>query len=96
MSDDGKSNYEALMDFVCVKWGFCGCVKNEKPLHVDDLIPPDGPVSADQFVEWIFLADNMNPNVDPDKWNKAKKAIKSAFIEKMGGDIVDAKLLRWP
>ncbi len=90
-----KTGYDALMDRVCVGLGFCGCVKNGKPLHVDDLIPPDGPVTADQFVERLFLADNMNPNADPLRWAPLKQKIKAAFVEHMGGDIVDAASLRW-
>jgi hypothetical protein len=89
-----KSNYDALMDVVCVGWGFCGCIKRDKPLHVSDLIPPEGPVTADQFVEWVFLADDMNLNHDLDKWQRYKDAIRAAFIEHMGGEIVDARMLQ--
>jgi hypothetical protein len=53
------------------------------------------PVTADQFVEWVFLADGMNPNVRPEKWQRIKDAIRAAFIEHMGGEIADAKALRW-
>lgn len=90
-----KTGYDALMERVCVGLGFCGCVKHGKPLHVDDFIPPSGPVTADQFVEWVFLADNMNPNADPKRWDPTKQGIKAAFIEHMGGEVVDAKALRW-
>tara|TARA_R100001244_G_scaffold6593_35_gene8427 strand:- start:1106 stop:1399 length:294 start_codon:yes stop_codon:yes gene_type:complete len=90
-----KTGYDALMDIVCVGWGFCGCIKNDKPLHVDDFIPAEGDVTADQFVEWVFLADNMNPNSDPEQWHRHKQAIRAAFIEHMGGEIVNAKLLQW-
>jgi len=90
-----KTGYDALMDRVCVGLGFCGCIKNGKPLHVDDLIPGDGPVTADQFVEWVFLADNMNPNADPKRWTPIKQQIKAAFVEHMGSEVVDAAALRW-
>jgi len=52
-------------------------------------------VTADQFVEWVFLADNMNPNDGPDWYPTHKSNIRAAFVEHMGGDVVDAKLLRW-
>jgi hypothetical protein len=90
-----KTGYNALMERVCVGLGFCGCVKNGRPLHVDDLIPSEGPVTADQFVEWLFLADNMNPSVDPKRWEPTKQMIKAAFVEYMGGEVVDAKSLSW-
>jgi len=90
-----KAAYDALMHCVCVDWGFCGCVKNDKPLHVDDLIPETGDVTADQFVEWVFLADNMNPNSDIEIWQKHKDAIRTAFVKHLGGDVVDASQLKW-
>ena len=83
-----------LLDFVCER-GFCGCIKNDKPLHVDDIIPDTGPVHVDQFVEWVFLADNMNPNSEPERWKKTKEVIREAFIEHMGGELVDAKKLQF-
>ena len=89
-----KGGYDALMHEVCVVWGFCGCLKDGEALHVDLLIPPNGPVTADQFVEWVFLADGMNPNVDVERWRPHKDAIRAAFIEHMGAEEVDAANLR--
>lgn len=87
--------YNALMETVCVKLGFCGCIKKERPLHVDDLIPSEGIVHADQFVEWVFLADDQNPNSDLEKWQQCKNEIRQAFIECMGSATVDVKLLQY-
>jgi len=91
-SDGNETGYDALMQEVCVEWGYCGCIKDDQALHVDLFIPPDGPVSADQFVEWVFLADNLNPNLRPESH---RKALCEAFVKHMGGNIVEAKLLRW-
>lgn len=77
------------MHVVRVEWGFCGCLKHERQLHVDQLIPSEGLVRADQFIEWVFLADDMNPNIDPERWSRQKAAICTAFIKHMGGDAVD-------
>lgn len=85
-----RSPYEALMHDVCVGLGYCGCIKHDRPMHVDFLIPPYGPVTADQFAEWVILADNMNPNTDGHKTE-----IREAFLKHMGGEIADAALLRW-
>ena len=90
-----KVGYDALMHEVCVGWGFCGCIKDDQPLHVDLIIPTYGPVTADQFVEWVFLADGMNPNAEPEKWQRHKAAIRAAFIKYMGSEIVDAAQLQW-
>ena len=90
-----RSGYDALMDEACVGWGFCGCIKHDQRLHVDLFIPPEGPVTADQFVEWLFLADNQNPNHEPDRWRRHKEALRAAFIRHMAAETVDARLLRW-
>ena len=90
-----QAGYDALMHEACVEWGFCGCIKRDQPLHVDFLIPPAGPVTADQFVEWLFLADNLNPNHELERWQRHKEALRAAFVRHMGAEVVDARLLRW-
>jgi hypothetical protein len=91
-----KTGYDALMHDVCVGYGFCGCIKDGEPLHVDHFIPSEGMVSADQFVEWLFLADDMNPSsYTGARWDALKQKIRSAFVEHMGSDVVDAARLRW-
>jgi hypothetical protein len=87
--------YDALMEEICVGLGFCGCIKDGRPLHVRQLIPSSGPVTADQFVEWVFLADNMNPNTRPMRWENLKGKVRQAFLRHMGAEVVDAKLLKW-
>lgn len=83
--------FDALLEEVCVTWGYCGCIKNDQTLHVSLLIPPEGPVSADQFVEWLCLADDVNPNTQP---LDIKAGLRAAFVTHMGADAVDARLLR--
>ncbi|MEO6360600.1 MAG: hypothetical protein ABIO43_08515 [Sphingomicrobium sp.] len=90
-----KSGYDALMHDACVVWGFCGTIKHGCSLHVDLLIPPAGPVTADQFVEWLFLADNLNPNSEPARSQRQKEALRGAFVKHMGAETVDAGLLQW-
>ena len=89
-----QTGYDALMHEVCVNWGFCGCIKEGTPLHVGLFVPSAGPVTADQFVEWVFLADNLNPNLEPERWHRHKAAIRAAFVEHMGAEVVDASQLR--
>lgn len=90
MSENG---FDALMHDACVVWGYCGCMKGGEPLHVTHLIPPDGPVHAAQFVEWLLLADDVNPNLP--KYERHKAALIASFVKNMGSDLVDASLLRW-
>lgn len=91
-----KTGFDALMHVVCPEWGFCGTIKDGRPLHVTDFIPERGPVTADQFVSWVFLGDGMDPDAGPHRWQRHKDAIKAAFVEHMGSEVVDASLLRWP
>lgn len=87
--------YNALMHEVCVGHGWCGSIVNDEPSHVDDFIPASGPVTASQFVDWLFEADGMDPDTDPGKWQKHKDALRDAFIRHMGADVVDASRLKW-
>lgn len=81
--------YAALLNEVCVGLGYCGCVKDGKPSHVDDFIPNAGQVTADQFAEWVVLAENMIPSTNPHL-----RDIRRAFVRYMGAVAVDAKMFR--
>ncbi len=90
-----KPGYNALMHEVCVGQGWCGGIVNDEPSHVDHFIPESGPVTPDQFVDWLFEADGMDPYADLGKWQKHKDALRDAFIRHMGSDVVDASRLKW-
>ena len=90
-----RSGYDALMHEVCVERGWCGGIVDGRPSHVDDLIPERGPVTADQFIDWLFMADGMDPHAEPTKWREHKKGLRDAFIRHMGHDTVDASSLKW-
>jgi hypothetical protein len=87
-----KSRFDALMNQVCVSWGYCGCIKDGKPLHVDSFVPAEGPVSADQFVEWVFLAEDLDPSQAQEPH---RRGLRAAFVKHMGSEVVDAKELHW-
>ncbi len=81
-----------------VRLGWCGtgAVKDGKPAHVTDLIPDAGPVSADQFVEWLILADGVDLNkVGSSQLKRWRRELKAVFVKHMGADVVDAAQLRW-
>ena len=88
-----NAGFDALMEEACSIWGYCGCMKGGQRLHVSLLIPPGGPVHAEQFVEWLLLADDLNPSLP--KYDRHKAALRAAFVLHMGGEVVDAELLRW-
>jgi len=90
----GNPKYTALLDDVCIGRGWCGGIVDGKPSHVNDLIPDSGPVTAEQFVEWLFIAEGVDPHAEPDKWNRHKAGLRKAFIQHMGAEIVDASALK--
>lgn len=90
-----KNRYDELMDCVCPRCGFCGCIKDGKPLHVNDFIPKDGYVTADEFSEWVMLADDIGPDSSPKYRSKWKAGVKAAFIKYMGAESVRAQDLQW-
>ena len=90
-----KSGYSSLMHEVCVGLGWCGSVVDGEPLHVDFFIPESGPVSAEQFVVWLFQAEGMDAGEEPEKWRPHIVGLREAFIWHMGSDIVDAQRLKW-
>jgi len=92
---DEKLGYNALMHEVCVGLGWCGSVVDGRPSHVDDFIPRSGSVHADQFVEWLFRAEGIDPAAEPALWRKHKDGLRQAFVRHMGNDVVDASLLKW-
>lgn len=87
-----KSGYDGLLHEVCVGLGFCGSVVDGKPLQVDDFIPEHGPVSADEFVQSVILAEGMDPNGGTA--TKHAASLRQAFVRHMGGDSVDASRLK--
>jgi hypothetical protein len=91
----GNPDYNALMYDVCVGLGWCGGIVDGQPSHVDDLIPEAGPVSAEQFVEWLFQAEGLDPSSEPAKWKKHKDSLREAFVRHMGADVVEASALKW-
>ncbi len=84
------NKFDGMMHEFCSGLGWCGGgVKDGKPLHVTDFIPETGPVSADEFVRWLIMADEGS---DPGQFvsSDLSRQLKAVFIKHMGADIVDA------
>lgn len=88
------AGYDALIHEVCVDRGWCGGLVDGQPSHVDFFIPETGHITAEQFVDWLFLAEDMDPAAEPEKWQKHKDGLREAFVRHMGADTVDASLLK--
>jgi len=90
------TGFEALMQIVHGEW--CLGATMDGLGEVSDVtrfIPETGIVTADQFVEWVFLASDDEARDGTPKWQRAKTAIRAAFVLHMGGETVDAAALRW-
>lgn len=90
----GKSDFERLVYFLCVQYGFCGGIHDDKFVHVSDLVPPRGTVTADDFIDWMFFAEGMLWLGDA-KAMFMREKMRSAFIACMGSYEVDARRLRY-
>jgi hypothetical protein len=89
-----RSDFDGLMRAVCVGYGYCGSLQDDGFVHVTDFIPQRGRVTAEQFLDWLFIADG-------DQWARGPRAmlsrerLRSCFIFNMGSDVVDARKLRF-
>lgn len=91
-----KNRFDSLMHAVCAGHGYCGGMHGDKFMHVTDFIPRSGDVTADQFVEWVFLAEYENESERmPPRWDRHRQRIRDYFVEHMGSDVVDASQLKW-
>ena len=92
----GRPNtLDGMMHEFCVGLGWCGCVKDGKPLHVSDFIPEAGPVSADEFARWLIMADGLDPDqLSASEIRRWMPQLKAVFVKHMGADVIDASNFR--
>lgn len=90
-----RAPYDALMHEVCVGLGWCGSTVNGQPRHVNDYLPDSGPVTADQFVDWLLEAEGFAPTDHPERVKRWRKQLLPVFVKHMGGEVVDASKLKW-
>jgi hypothetical protein len=88
-----KPNFDTLLTAVCAGHGYCGSVQDGRFVHVTDFIPDSGQVTAEQFVDWVFIADGNRWIGDPIAM-KHRETLRAYFIFHMGADVVDARRLR--
>jgi hypothetical protein len=85
MERPATHGFDAMMDELAGRMGYCGTGKT----HVTDFIPAEGPVTADQFVEWLILAEE-----DP-VTARFRPELRAIFLRHMKREIVDARDLQW-
>lgn len=88
-----RRDFDRLMRGSCVGYGYCGSLYDGSPSHVTDFIPADGTVTADEFVDWVLLADHEPTHGDPRR-TVMRERLRSCFIGYLGSSVVDAKKLR--
>jgi len=81
------NKYDGLIYELCVGLGWCGWSENGERRHINDYIPSEGFVTADQFAVWVVEADFCDP-VSPDAIRRWLPRIKEAFIKHMGAEKV--------
>lgn len=90
----GKLGFETLMRAVCAGHGYCGSLQDGQFVHVTDFIPKRGTVSAEDFVDWLFLADG-EAYIGRVNAMRRRETLRSMFIAHMGSTTVQASRLRW-
>jgi hypothetical protein len=90
------TKFDGMMYEFCVRLGWCGAtVKDGKLVLITDFIADTGSVTADQFVEWLMLADGVDLNkVGSSQLKRWRRELNAVFVKHMGAEVVDAAQLR--
>ncbi|RZJ05992.1 MAG: hypothetical protein EON89_01410 [Brevundimonas sp.] len=83
--------YDNLLEDLCARLGFCGSVVDERPMHVDDLLPRSGIVTAEIFADALFRAEGWDP--EGSEAGTFRSSVRDAFVRHFGGTEIDAALL---
>jgi hypothetical protein len=88
-----NTGFEALVHFVAERW--CMGDTLDDPVGFRRFIPKAGTVTADQFVEWVFLASEPEVRGPEPRWQRARAEIRAAFVEHMGGETAPVSAFVW-
>jgi hypothetical protein len=88
-----RRDFDRLMRAICAGYGYCGSLHEGWYSHVTDFIPAEGTVTADEFVDWVLLADREPTHGDPRRM-VMRERLRSCFIGYLGSPFVNAKKLR--
>lgn len=83
-----KTDFDKLLEEVCVRLGFCGSVVDGQPLHVDQFLPEPGVLTADEFANALFKAEGWDP--DGSEARAFRSSVREAVVRHMGASEVDA------
>ncbi|MBL0924802.1 MAG: hypothetical protein IBJ12_10105 [Sphingomonadaceae bacterium] len=91
--DTAGRGFDALLQWTCVQFGYCGGVVDDEPRHVTDYFPESGHVSANQFAYWAFLAEGDKLTIDQVLCHEHGARIRDAFIHFMSAESVEVQRL---
>ncbi|MER9914996.1 hypothetical protein NKJ71_30735 [Mesorhizobium sp. M0050] len=75
-----RPDFDGLMRAVCTGYGYCGSLQDDGFVHVTDFFPERGRVTAEQFVDWLFMAEgDQGPMGSPSAMLMREK-IRNCFI----------------
>lgn len=83
--------YCRLTEILCVVHGWCGSVVDGEYRRVDDYLPISGPVTAEQFAEWVILAEGQDPDGAIARAQGWRATIENVFVECIGARVFDAQ-----
>ncbi len=78
---------DRLLWMLCVKGGWCCGIIDDRPIHVTDLIPSSGTLTAKAFAEMVLCAEGQSTVQHPAA--NALRRIEAMFVDCFGHDPVD-------
>lgn len=87
------NSFDGMMNEYCVRCGYCGGSKDGVRVNVRDFVPKTGEVSVYDFVDWLILAEGMDPSELGKEMQRRKSHLRSIFRKHMGSDLVQAERL---
>jgi hypothetical protein len=85
-----RPDFDGLMRAVCVGCGYCGSLQDDGFVHVTYFFPERGRVTAEQFVDWLFMAEGEQRPVSSPSAMLMREKLLNCFIGYMGSDHVNA------
>ena len=88
-----RPDFDGLMRAVCNGYGYCGSLRDDRFVHVTDFFPERGRVTAEQFVDWLFMAEGEQRPMTSPSAMLMREELRNCFIGYMGSDYVNARKL---
>ncbi|UTW55988.1 hypothetical protein [Kordiimonas sp. SCSIO 12610] len=94
MTTNVQQNYQNLLQHLCVNWGFCGSIRNDKFQNTHDLMPLNGVITSSEFAELVLTAEGITQANNIAAWYLHKDKIEKLFIQVMGQKTINCNLIK--